>query len=163
MSSSPSLLGLSDPREITFVTTLLDLGGPQYGHEAAKRAGYARTDAEADRAAALLLSHPRIAKAIAREVQRRFDIAAAGAFNTLLEVCANQRAPANARITAAQEILNRSSVGPIVSRSAVIKAEGGIEDLLDALDRKERGQPREGPMIDITPPAQRRPADETEP
>lgn len=152
MSNLPAIAGLSDPREVMFVAALLDLGGPQYAHEAAKRAGYAQTDAEADRAAALLLSHPRIAKAITAEVKRRFDIAAAGAFNTLLEVCANPRAPANARITAAQEILNRSAVGPIVSRAAILKAETGIEALLDMLDSRERAARRaESDTIDITP------------
>ena len=146
--SGPLAIGnLSDAREIAFVAALLELGGPQYGHEAAKRAGYADTDAEAEYAAAMLLSHPRIAKAIVMEVKRRFDVAAASAFQTLLEICVNPHAPANARITAAQEILNRSSVGPIVSRSATIKAEGGIDELIEALDRKER-QP---PSIDVTP------------
>src|SRR5262249_24330146 len=138
MSNLPSVAGLSDPREVTFVSALLELGGPQYAHEAAKRAGYAQTDAEADRPAALLLGHPRIARAITSEVRRRFDIATASALNTLLEVCANPRAPANARISAAQELLNRSSIGPVISRSAVLKAESGVEDLLDMLDRREK-------------------------
>jgi hypothetical protein len=136
MNNPPGMSTLSDPREITFVTILLDLGGAHYAAEAAKRAGYAETEADADYAAALLLSHPRIAKAITGEVKRRFDIATASAINTLLEVCVNSRAPANARISAAQEILNRSSIGPVISRtaSANLNVGTGIEALLEKLD-----------------------------
>src|SRR5581483_8702635 len=118
MSSPAAMSALTDPREITFVTILLDLGGPHYAAEAAKRAGYAETDTEADYDAALLLSNPRSAKSITGEVKRRFDIATASAIDALLEICVNTRAPANARISAAQEILNRSSIGPIISRTA---------------------------------------------
>ncbi len=148
MSTPPNSPALTDAREISFVTALLDLGGPHYAAEAAKRAGYAQADVDADYAAALLLSHPRIAKAIASAVKHRFDVAAATAFNTMLEICMNPKAPANARITAAQEILNRSSVGPIMSRSATLNlnADTGVEALLEkARKAKEAG------MLDITP------------
>ena len=150
-SKLPAIADLSDPREISFVTALLDLGGPHYAAEAAKRAGYAQIDAEADRAAAMLLGHPRIAQAITAEVKRRFDIATASAINTLLEVCINPRAPANARISAAQEILNRSSIGPIVSRTARanLNVGTGIEALIEKLDAaKEQGIVIEGACDD---------------
>jgi hypothetical protein len=137
--SRQTTLTLSDPREISFVAIMLDLGGPQFAAEAAKRAGYAKTDAGADRAAETLLSSPRIARAITGEVRRRFDVAAALAFNTLLEICANPRAPANARISAAQELINRSSIGPVASRSMSISAQTSIEDLLEHLDAQENG------------------------
>lgn len=138
--SRPALPELSDPREISFVTILLDLGGPQYATEAAKRAGYGKTDDEAERAAGFLLGAPRIARAITGEVRRRFDIGTAIAFNTLLEVCTNPQAPANARISAAQEILNRSNIGPVPSRSLSIIARTGIstEDMVDAIERQDR-------------------------
>jgi hypothetical protein len=145
-----AVANLSDPRETLFVTALLDLGGPHYAAEAAKRAGYAITDVEASRAAALLLGTPRIARAITGEVRRRFDIATATAFDTLLQVCVNPASPANARISAAQEILSRSTIGPIISRSASLRAEGGIEEILDLLDRQERGERAPG-MVDVTP------------
>jgi phage terminase small subunit len=131
---------LSDAREISFVSALLDMGGPQFATDAAKRAGYGRSDAEAERAASLLLGAPRIARAITGEVRRRFDIATAIAFNTLLEICINPGAPANARITAAQELLNRSSIGPVASRSMSISAHTGVEELLAQLDATERGE-----------------------
>jgi hypothetical protein len=143
---------LSDAREITFVSHLLDLGGPQYAAEAAKRAGYAKSDAEAERAASLLLGAPRIARAITAEVRRRFDIATAIAFNTLLEICVNPRAPANARISAAQEIFNRSSIGPVASRSMSISAHTGVEEMLALLDAQEqRDAASSTGMLDVTP------------
>lgn len=144
---------LSDVREISFVSALLDMGGPQFAVEAAKRAGYGRSDAEAERAASLLLGAPRIARAITGEVRRRFDIATAIAFNTLLEICANPGAPANARITAAQELLNRSSIGPVASRSMSISAHTGVEELLAQLDAVENCAPpsKADKVIDIMP------------
>jgi hypothetical protein len=148
VSRPPALSDLSEPREVLFVTSVLDLGGPQFAAEAAMRAGYAKTEAEADRAAAFLLAAPRIAKAITGEVKRRFDIATASAINTLLEICVNPKAPANARISAAQEILNRSSVGPIMSRSATanINVGSGFDVVLAA-----RKKLSEQELIDITP------------
>jgi hypothetical protein len=143
---------LSDAREISFVSALLDLGGPQFAAEAAKLAGYGRSGAEAERAASLLLGAPRIARAITAEVRRRFDIATAIAFNTLLEICVNPGAPANARITAAQELLNRSSIGPVASRSLSISAHTGVEEFLAQLDAAEGREPASHPdeMLDVT-------------
>lgn len=148
MARALTIADLTDPREQIFVAAVFELGGPQYATEAALRAGYAKTMEEAERAAAFLLGAPRIARVITGEIKSRFDVAAASAFNTLLEICSNQNAPANARITAAQEILNRSSIGPVVSRSAVLRANTGIEELLAKLDRIERGEPAEGDVID---------------
>lgn len=138
MSRSLTIADLSSPQEAAFVAALFDLGGPQHSAEAAFRAGYGDTPEEAERAAAFLLGSSRISRVIVGEIKARFDTASAAAYNTLLEICGDRRAPANARISAAQEILNRSSIGPIVSRSAVLKAETGIETLLAALDDRDR-------------------------
>ena len=157
MTLTPAIATLSDA-ELAFVTAILDLGGPQHAPEAAMRAGLASTVSEAEYVAALLLSHPRIAKAITAAIKHRFNVAAAGAFNTLLEICANVRAPANARITAAQEILSRSEIGPLPSRSAPPGPnDSGVESLLDKLeklDRLEREKAaRDGAptILDVTP------------
>ena len=149
----PTIANLSDPREAAFVAAIFELGGPQFAPEAAYRAGYGKTPAEAERAAAFLLGAPRIARVIMGEIKGRFDVAAASAFNTLLEICANPKAPANARITAAQEILNRSSIGPIISRSASLKAELSVEDFLDQLDKRAEVQQdaAAGEVIDHDP------------
>lgn len=87
------------------------------------------------------------------KLPRRFDIAASIAFNTLLEICVNSRAPANARITAAQELLNRSSIGPVASRSMNISAHTGVEELLAQLDAAESGDPlsNAAKVIDVMP------------
>lgn len=136
----PTVANLSDPREAAFVATIFELGGPQHAPEAAYRAGYGKTPAEAERAAAFLLGAPRIAKVIVGEIKSRMDVAAASAFNTLLEICADPRAKASARITAATEILNRSTLGPPISRSATLRADVSIEDLLDQLDKRAEAQ-----------------------
>lgn len=146
-----TIANLFDPREAAFVAALFDLGGPQHATEAALRAGYSDSPEEAAHAGALLLGSSRISRVIRGEIMARLDVAAAAAFNTLLEVCANKNAPASARISAAQEILNRSSLGPPVSRSAVLHGhqEFSIEDLLERLDAKEAERQR--PFIDVNP------------
>lgn len=134
MNRDLSLTDLSDTRERMFVAAVFELGGPQHAAEAALRAGYAATPGEAERAAAFLLGAARIRRAIAGETKARFDVAALAAFATLVEVCGSKSAPASARITAATEILNRSSIGPILSRSVNLNAEIGVEALLEKLD-----------------------------
>jgi len=142
MSRPLTLADLKDPREAAFVAALFELGGPQHGVEAAMRAGYADTPEQAERISAFLLGSSRICRAVTGEIKARFDVAAAAAFDTLLEICSNKYAPASARITAAQDILNRSSIGPVPSRSVNVNAEVGIEELLAKLDAKEEARAR---------------------
>jgi hypothetical protein len=151
MSRSLTIADLSSPQEAAFVAALFDLGGPQHATAAALRAGYGDTPEAAERAAAFLLGSSRISRVITGEIKARFDTAAAAAYNTLLEVCGDRRAPANARISAAQEILNRSSLGPVASRSMNVSARVGVEDLLDQLDAREKN--RSADFILQEPPA----------
>jgi hypothetical protein len=156
MTRTLTIADLTDPRERLFVMAVFELGGPHRGAEAALRAGYAETMEDAADAAAYLLGAPRIAKVITGETKSRFDVAAVAAFNTLLEICADTDAPANARISAAQEILNRSSIGPVPSRSLSVTAHaGGIEEFLDRLDQMEAGEraasDADAALIDVTP------------
>jgi hypothetical protein len=153
MNRLPTIADLASPQEAAFVSALLELGGPQHAPEAAFRAGYGKTPDEAERAAAFLLGSSRISRVITGEIKARFDVAAASAFNTLLEICANTRAPANARISAAQEILNRSSLGPTPSRSMTVTAQLGIEDYLAKLDARERGEVATDSVGEIAPTA----------
>ena len=149
-----TIADLTDPRERLFVMAVFELGGPHRGAEAALRAGYAETMEEAADAAAYLLGAPRIAKVITGEIKARFDVAATAAFNALLEICTNTAAPANARISAAQEILNRSSIGPVPSRSMSVTARAdGIEALLARLDEMETQERAmaDANVIDVTP------------
>lgn len=148
MSTPPTLATLSDPREASFVAALLELGGPQHAGAAALRAGYADTLEGAERAAAFLLGAPRITKAITGEIKARFDVAAAAAFAALVEIASDKKAPANARVSAAESILNRSSIGPVPSRSMSLTARVGVEELLEKLDQAERDT---GDMINVTP------------
>ena len=132
MTRELTIANLTDPRETAFVAALFDLGGPQHATEAAMRAGYANTPDEAARAAAFLLGSVRISRCFLGEIKARFDVAAGAAFSTLLSICVNGRSE-QARISAAQEILNRS-LGPIPSRSVALGAQTSIEDLLARLD-----------------------------
>ena len=135
MTRQPTTASLTDPREAAFVAALFELGGPQHGTEAALRAGYANTPSEAARAAAFLLGSARISRCILGEIKARFDVASGAAFSTLLSICVNGRSE-QARISAAQEILNRS-LGPIPSRSVTLTAQTSIEDMLNQLSAVE--------------------------
>jgi len=157
MSKQLTIANLTNPQEATFVAAIFELGGPQHSAEAALRAGYADNLEGAARAAAFLLSAPRISRVIVGEIKARFDVAAAAAFHTLLEVCSDKKAPASARVSAAESILNRSSIGPVPSRSMAITARVGVEDLLERLDAQERGaaQPNtvDGSLVEQQPNA----------
>lgn len=146
MTRALTLADLSDPREAAFVAALLELGGPQYAAAAALSAGYADNEQDAERAAAFLLGASRINRAIVGEIKARFDTAATAAFAALVAICADPKSPANARISAAQEILNRSSLGPIPSRSFSVSArsERSIEDILEEIDARN-AEPGNGP------------------
>ncbi|MEI9995646.1 MAG: hypothetical protein WDM91_13710 [Rhizomicrobium sp.] len=145
-----TIANLSEPRERAFVAAIFEMGGPQYAAEAALRAGYAETLESAADAAAFLMGSPRISKAIVGEIKARFDLAALAAFSTLLEICADHHAPSNARISAAQEILNRSSLGPTPTRSMTMTAHVGIEELLARLDAQERATDIEVVGMEVT-------------
>jgi hypothetical protein len=131
---SLTIADLTDPREAAFVAAIFELGGPQHGVEAAIRAGYATDESDARLIAAALLGHHRIARAITGEVRARFDLATAAAFNTMLAILQDPKAPASARLTAAQAILDRSTIGPVPSRSVSLTASVTVEDLLAELD-----------------------------
>lgn len=149
LPSVPTSLRELDAQQSLFVTLFLELGGaPQHGVEAAYGAGYGETRDDAAEAARVLLKSPKIIRAIKEGVGQRFDAAIAAAFSTYLEICTDKKAPANARISAADAILNRSSVGPVPSRSTSVTAHLGVEDLLEKLDAAERA-------IDVTPAPQR--------
>ena len=129
------------PTHLHFITRLLELGGGhQHGAEAALCAGMADTYEEAEHVARILLESPKIMKALKEAIVHRFDVAAGAAFNTLLNVCVNGRSE-SARISAAQEILNRSSLGPVPSRSlSVVAKVNGIEELLNRADAHEAAE-----------------------
>ena len=139
MPRSLTLADLKDPREAAFVAALFELGGPLHGAEAAMRAGYTADPDKAPGIAAILLGTPRISRTITGEVKARFDVATPAAFNTMLEICGDPRAPATARLSAAQAIIDRSTIGPVPSRSMSLTVQTTVEDLLERLDGRESG------------------------
>jgi hypothetical protein len=127
------------PQEAAFLAAYFELGAsPQWGAEAARRAGYGDTPEEAERAAAFLLASTRITRAIKNEIAQRFTIASGAALAALLDVCENGQSE-SARIAAANAILDRG-VGPVMSKSAVMTAQITVEDWLNKLDVIEVGQ-----------------------
>ncbi len=108
---------------------------PAVAPEAARRAGFITpADPEAILAAAMLLEHPPIAKAIGQVLAQRFLIHAGEALGTLMHLVRSARSE-SVRLAAAQELLNRS-IGPIASRTAVMHAEVTVEDMLVALSKE---------------------------
>ena len=136
MNHPPTIAGLSSPQEAAFVAALFELGGPQHAAAAALRAGYADNEAEAERVAVHLLASSRISSAIAGETKARFEAASATAFRTLVDICANGRSE-SARISAAQEILNRG-IGPIPSRSLSVTASTTVDEIVLMLSASEK-------------------------
>jgi hypothetical protein len=142
MPSDLTIANLTHPQEIAFVAAIVALGGPQHGAIAALQAGYTDDAREAGDVAERLLSARRIRSAIAGETRTRFEAAAPAAFTTLMNVCVNGRSE-SARITAAQEILNRA-IGPIPSRSVAITARATVEELIALLDKETEGRALDG-------------------
>jgi hypothetical protein len=146
MARELTIASLSHPQEVAFVVALFELGGAQHGAAAAVRAGYATDEAEGARVAAHLLSSSRISGAIAGETKARFGAAASTAFRTLVDICATGRSE-TARISAAQEILNRG-IGPVPSRSVSVTARVSIEDMIARLDGSSGVRPSEADGVD---------------
>lgn len=149
---SLTISDLTDPREAAFVAAVFELGGPLGAPEAAMRAGYTSDPAEAPRIAAILLGSSRISRTISGEVKARFDVATSAAFNAMLEIVQDQKAPASARLTAAQAIIDRSSLGPVPSRSLSVAVQGGVEDLLALLEGdSDTGEAIDAEFHEVTP------------
>lgn len=139
--ATPTGFGELDAQQAHFVAALYDLGGStQDGPQAALIAGYADDYDEAARCARILLKSPKILKAMREAMRQRFDALVGLAARTLESVAADPKAPANARIAAAESILNRSSVGPVPSRSVSFQATSSVDELIKRLDAEERGQ-----------------------
>ena len=155
MSRPLALADLNDPREAAFVAAVLELG-PAGAPEAALRAGYAADYAQAERAAAFLMGAERIRRCITTEIKSRFDALAADAQNALAEIVRDRKAPASARISAAESILSRSSIGPIPSRSMAVHVDGNaaIEEIIRRLDAGEHAEVIDGKAVGVTDVAQ---------
>lgn len=137
MSRSPAISNLN-AQHAQFLAHYLELGGrPEDGPEAAKRAGFASTDEDAKRSAAILLGSDRIQKVLKEEVQKRFVSATNVAFDTILSLAQNGRNE-SVRLAAAKELLEKAGI-VTVSRSAVaVATDNSAEALLAALEEKKR-------------------------
>lgn len=139
MSRSLSVSNLN-VQHAAFLAHYLELGGsPEDGPEAAKRAGLAASDEDAKRSATILLGSSRIQRMLKEEVQKRFVSATNVAFKSILDLAQNARNEAT-KLAASKELLEKAGIVTI-SRSAVdLRIDNSAEALLEALERKQRGE-----------------------
>lgn len=145
----PAFSGL-DEREALFVVEYVARSGTAgAGADAALAAGYSNGNRNAAHSmASRLLRRPNVLRAIKDETGQRLA-AAAPVGVAVLENLAQSARSEQVRLAAANSLVDRG-YGPVVSRSAVIRADTTVEDLLDKLEKKERAQSQEA-MIDVTP------------
>ena len=144
----PAFEGLTD-KQARFVVAYLELGAKRGGGtEAALAAGYGggtNRDAAKVRASELLRNEA-VLKAIRSEVTRSLAGASVIAVRTLVELA--EAGPPQVRLSASKEILDRA-IGPVMSRNAhVVASAHGIEDVIDILDRQERGEVIEAEYVE---------------
>lgn len=125
-------------RQAAFVREYVERGGkPGSAADAAQAAGYARPGrvgrAAARVRASELLRNPKVLSALRGELTRKLNAAATLGVSVLVDLA--QNGPANVRLQAAKELLDRG-YGPVMSRSASIQARTTIEDFLDELDAR---------------------------
>ena len=79
------------------------------------------------------------------ELARRLTAGAALGVQTLFDLCQNARSE-QVRFSAARELVDRG-YGPIVSRSATVRTDLRMEDVLEMLDAKEAAAQAESSVI----------------
>jgi phage terminase small subunit len=154
---NPVIIDNLSERQSRFVREYVERGGrPGAAADAAVAAGYAKPG-KAGRATARvrgseLLHIDAVLRAIKDEITRRLSAGAALATRTLMDLCENARSE-QVRLSAAVQLLDRGHM-PVMSRSAVVKAETTIEDLIDQLDAREaaaRAQVIDGEVVESMP------------
>lgn len=85
-----------------------------------------------------LLRDPVVLGFITDELVRRIDAGAALGVSVLIDLAADPNTPHATRLAAARDLIDRSAIGPIMSRNAHIHANiSGIEDILDAIEAED--------------------------
>lgn len=129
-----------DSREKAFALAYVERGGRHgAGVEAALAAGLSPSG---NRAAARvraneMLRDPKVLGFIKDELVRKINTAAAIGVDVLIELASDPTTPHATRLAAARDLIDRSAIGPIMSRNAHVHAAASIEDVLDMLDREE--------------------------
>ena len=137
-------------RQARFVREYIERGGrPGAAADAAVAAGYARPGREGRAAARVraheLLHNPKVLSLLRDELARRLTANAALGVQTLVDLCQNARSE-QVRFSAARELVDRG-YGPIVSRSATVRTDLRMEDVLEMLDAKEAAAQAESSVI----------------
>lgn len=112
---------------------------------AAIRAGVPRKEAEAR--AEEWLAQPNIVDALHATVRERLDIEVVSALQTLVDLASSARSE-SVRAQAAAQIIDRSSIGPIVSRSASLHHHSGQVSIEDRI-KEVRAKILEGTYAEV--------------
>ena len=129
-----------DERKRAFALEYVERGGRHgAGVEAALAAGLSPSGS---RGAARvrsneLLRDPAVLGFITDELVRRIDAGAAIGVSVLIELASDPNTPHATRLAAARDLIDRSAIGPIMSRNAHVHTTASIEDVLDLIDRED--------------------------
>lgn len=131
------------PQQRDFVIALIESDGHKGAEaDAALAAGYGNGVRDsAKRAARDLLKNPRVMATLKAELKKRFDAAAVLGFRTLVELATSARSE-SVRLSAANSLIDRSMLGPVVSKNATITAHTSVDDLILELDSAETARQR---------------------
>lgn len=135
------------PAQRRFVDYYAEMGHkPGGGADAALAAGYGqgKNRESAKVRASELLRSEKILNALRDALTRKLNSAATLGVNTLIDLVLNAQSE-QVRLSAAQQLIDRSSIGPIISRSAHLHATGGVEELLEKLDAQVQAAEAEVP------------------
>jgi hypothetical protein len=131
-----------DSREKAFALAYVERGGRHgAGAEAALAAGLSPTGnrAAARVRATEMLRDPKVLGFIKDELVRKINTASAIGVDVLIELASDKTTPPATRLAAARDLIDRSAIGPIMSRNAHVHATTSIEDFIDRLDAIESG------------------------
>ncbi|RYY90410.1 MAG: hypothetical protein EOO15_02755 [Chitinophagaceae bacterium] len=130
-----------ESREKTFAVSYVERGGRHgAGVEAALAAGLSPSG---NRAAARvraneMLRDPKVLGFIKDELIRKINTAATIGVDVLIELAADPTTPHATRLAAARDLIDRSGIGPVMSRNAHVHAASSIEDVLNIIDSEDR-------------------------
>lgn len=123
------------PMQRSFVDLFLESDGSRKAAtEAARAAGCGPTTEKARAAAREMLRNPRVCAVLNSEVRKRFDSEVVTALKTLADLSSSAKSE-QVRLSAAQAILDRSSIGPIMSRNANVNVNTGPQMIMEALQQ----------------------------
>lgn len=150
------------PRKRAFLMCYLELlesgnAGPGAGPDAVQAAGISVGNRNSARVRAFeFLRDPDVLAVIRDEMTKRLAAGAAIGVAILTDLALNAKSE-SVKLQAASQLVDRSPIGPVISRSAAVTANVTLEDMLEQLDGQESaaeippgGGVIDGEVIDVT-------------